>query len=160
MKKTVVSTPSPIPGPSSSKFVVSPKALLPPPEEESRAPKTIRKNRGKAAILTSSPYKEELEMQNKEKEKPKRKVKAAPKKKVEKVKKPKIKIEAYESSSSSEEEPSDIDACIYCNALTCESKQEGLIQCVKCKLYAHEACARAEELDQNFTCDICAVLLQ
>lgn len=58
-------------------------------------------------------------------------------------------------SSSSEEE----DACLYCNALTCESPREGLIQCIQCKLYAHETCARAEELDQHFTCDLCLTFI-
>uniref|UniRef100_A0A8D9DVB4 Uncharacterized protein n=1 Tax=Cacopsylla melanoneura TaxID=428564 RepID=A0A8D9DVB4_9HEMI len=44
------------------------------------------------------------------------------------------------------------DACVYCNALTIESKKEGLIQCVKCKCFAHVICAKAEEEDQNFVC--------
>ncbi|KAI5718330.1 hypothetical protein M8J77_019587 [Diaphorina citri] len=69
----------------------------------------MRSNRGKTAILTSSPYKDELESQDKPrkeqfKEKPTRKVKATPKKKVEFIKKPKLtkpsKPRCEESSSS------------------------------------------------------------
>ncbi|KAL1446005.1 hypothetical protein WDU94_012268 [Cyamophila willieti] len=166
MEKTM-STLSGSPLSSSPKFVVSPKAILPVPQEESRSLKKPHANRGKAAILTSSPYKDELE-NLKEKATPKKKKverenrkrkDTAPKKKPKKVQK---KRKTYDSSSSSEEEVEEVeseDACIYCNALDCNSASEGVIQCSRCKLYAHESCARAEELDQNFICDLCNVFL-
>uniref|UniRef100_A0A8D9DTM9 Zinc finger PHD-type domain-containing protein n=1 Tax=Cacopsylla melanoneura TaxID=428564 RepID=A0A8D9DTM9_9HEMI len=125
----------------------------------------MRSNRGKTVILTSSPYKDELESQEKPKkkvqEKPSRKVKAPPKNKVEATKKPKLTKPTnriFEESSSSEDEPDSPDACVYCNALTIESKKEGLIQCVKCKCFAHVICAKAEEEDQNFVCFLCETL--
>lgn len=147
-----------------SKSNVPPKVVSPIPQEENRALKKPHANRGKSAVLTSSPYKDELETQQQTKAAAKmtkpenRKKKETPPKKKKKPLPKKFKIEDS-SSSSSEEDVAPGDACIYCNSLGCKISDEGIIQCTKCKLFAHQACARAEELDQDFICDLCHVLL-
>ena len=144
--------------PSTSAFVVSPKVLMPPPQEENR--NNIRPNRkkGKTAILTSSPYKEELETdlaQKKNKAPQKRKLVSKvifSKKKEEQAKKQ----HRVQGSSSSEEEEDLNEACIFCNELYAQSKsKEGWIQCSECRKWAHEACSNVDEDEDTFVCDFC-----
>lgn len=54
----------------SSSFSISPRMMMPPPQEFNRKPQTRKgRKKGKTAILTSSPYKTELEKEEEEKEK-------------------------------------------------------------------------------------------
>lgn len=62
--------PQPSTSSGSSPFSISPRMMMPPPQELNRKPQTkSRRKKGKTAILTSSPYKTELEMEQEEKEK-------------------------------------------------------------------------------------------
>lgn len=150
-------------------FRISPKILMPLPKETERIKKRKNdKRRGKTAVLTSSPYKAELEAEERVKiEKEKNQKQNKPKRalfkkssehnavnpKVQKGKKRKVE----ETMISSDEEQNADDACIFCNELYTDSKgKEGWIQCGSCRGWAHEACSNAEEGDNIFICDFCA----
>lgn len=171
-----------------SSFNVPPKMLMPPPQEPERMEKKSNdKRRGKTAILTSSPYKIELETELKEKEEKKNrpkqrkklfslqhksqkeatvrtsesKKKNSPTKPAtnEKVKSSKgEKRKLEEKTSSSDDEESDA-SCIFCNEFYIHSKgKEGWIQCSGCSGWAHEACSNVEEEDDFFVCDFCGLV--
>lgn len=131
------------PQPSCSYFNVSPNMIFPPPRVQSST--TGRKNnrkRGKAALLTSSPYKKELEdaIALKKPQKEPRK----------KIKRPKKKIVA--DSDSDEEDAT----CFFCLNKYSKSKPgAGWIKCNGCSKWAHEDCAGCEEEDDFFTCSTC-----
>lgn len=193
-------------------FSISPKALLPVPHVGHERPKPNKKSdkrKGKTVVITSSPYKIELESEIKEKqEKIKEKIekmKARASKKIsalnsvsktmkitgkkkkenqEKEPRPTVNQEKGEnpqtvgvnirkpvpkpgrkntrdciSSSSSDDDGEKEETCIFCNALHQDKKAgEGWIQCAGCQGWAHEACAKAEEEDDSFFCDFCAVV--
>lgn len=147
-----------------SSFSVSPREIRPPPEQKDpRIVKKPDKRRGKTVILTSSPYKLELELEEqgktnkKEKKTLNQKLFKIPKQKtVQTRKKKKFSIKTDSLSSDEDDEESD-EACIFCNELYAKSKSlEGWIQCLNCKGWAHEACSNAEEHDQHFICDFCS----
>ncbi|KAG5899283.1 hypothetical protein JTB14_012284 [Gonioctena quinquepunctata] len=155
-------------------------------------PKSTKKRcdtreRGSTAIITSSPYKNELESELKEKEE---KLESRKKRlqKISEVKrnlttpsakgksrltstsnaaKEKSKLilsqnmkrpQQQESSSESELSDNDDDPeCILCGeTYLCFHKDDGWIQCSKCKKWAHEACAGVDENDADFyICDCC-----
>lgn len=191
---------------------------MPVPQEAERQKKKIVRKQGKTAILTSSPYKAELEAavakklleeKIKKERKEKRDAKAKeqngkenngkqvglglkqkskklkrklsyplddnennnsednPKKsqpsttkipnsnKILDSKNKKKKTNEVSDSSSDEEEAE--EACIFCNELYCHSKaNEGWIQCRSCRGWAHEACSKCEEMDDDFECDLCS----
>ena len=59
------------------------------------------------------------------------------------------------NDSSSEDEETDA-ACLYCDELySTSASNEGWIQCVDCKNWAHEQCSGADENDDIFMCDFC-----
>lgn len=139
---------------SSSKnasFQVTPKDVCPVPKG-SRKPSN--RKRGKAAILTSTPYKEELEQgQNPKAKSVKRKVNFAS------SIKPKKKVAVQNDSSSDSDSNSDEDDphCAMCNKLYSKSKQnEGWVQCRICARWFHEACTReSPESLVTFICIKC-----
>lgn len=153
-----------------SAFTVSPKDIKPVPQEAEREDKSKNiKRRGKTAILTTSPYKTELESAQVSKEKGKKKLFVAPKGRAPKKrkrndenedknnktqKKKKSKKLTLIDSSSSEEEDEEDQACIFCNELYSRSN-EGWIQCINCLRWAHEQCSNADEDDDSFICDFC-----
>ncbi|XP_046660673.1 uncharacterized protein LOC124358492 [Homalodisca vitripennis] len=176
------------PGPSSSSligpsFAVSPKDIIPLPK--TKAVKKTNRKKGTAAVLTSSPYKLELEQAKKEKEEKEREkemrrtLKAQ--KKREKEEKGKVSSKRKSTvavSSKSEqgnkkrkcgvkvkrqlqfEENSDSDVsdadCLYCSELySCSKDCEGWVRCSECHRWAHEACAGCEEEDDGFLCEHC-----
>lgn len=170
---------SPLPSsqPTSFKFQVSPKDLMPLPHNARKPIKTKKTDnrKGKTAILTSSPYKLELEskvrikkeLQTKPKQNEKRKNKlfqdAITVKRIKKGQE-NTKSAASKTEESTDEDGDDGDPnanCIYCNELYTASKSgEGWIQCIECRGWAHEGCCGAEELDDFFTCDVCRPLFR
>ena len=143
-----------------------------PVQEISPLPKRAvqaRKRRGntmKATILTGSPYKKriqdkmnEKEAKAKEKEEKARKRKdrnsqKKGKKKTSKEQKPKKSqnrnSEKNQKNQTSEREENSDTACLVCG----ERYTEEWIQCGRCKLWAHEACADVGDPLYYF-CDIC-----
>ena len=145
-----------------SDFSVSPKEVFPIPKA-TRKPSNDNRRRGKADVITSSPYKSELE-ENFKKSPVVKKLKLNEPDKKEKnvVKKaaPKTKLVSklpIADSDSSEEEDNNDDACLYCNELFSNSKaKEAWIKCVSCNKWAHEACTAYDDVDEVFICDFCS----
>ncbi|XP_065682450.1 PHD finger protein 13-like [Hydra vulgaris] len=110
-----------------SSFAISPRHFLPIPKQAQR--KRISKQRGKTAILNSSPYKRSL-MEAKEKKNPK---------KNKSVKK------------SNEDTP-----CLYCEDLY-SSSTESWVSCTECHRWAHYSCAGIDERNKKpyFLCELC-----
>lgn len=144
-------------------FQVSPREIRAVPKADRKEPSGNRR-RGKAAILTSSPYKEELVTLSttKKAKTAKRKLPMAdnapgPSKRSDGKNKSKKAAAAQDEDSSSEEEGDNNTACIYCNDLFSNSKsEEGWIKCSKCNEWAHEECAGIDDVDNGpYTCDFC-----
>lgn len=155
-------------------FVVTPKQVIPLPHGERNINPTDRR-RGKTAILTSTPYKNELEesINSRANKKPKlnldrgiettkgKKKLTKGKKKVSKrmiKKKVQVRKPTRNKESSSEEEDETDDAvCFYCNDLYSNSKSgEGWITCQQCRKWAHEECAGVESDEcEEFCCEFC-----
>lgn len=142
---------------------LSPEVALPIPKIQQTIKRANRK-RGKTAILTSTPYKEELEEAA---------AKKVPKKKKEGVKRnianesqissiakkkrnpsKKLSINKVDSDSSSDEN-SDVE-CLYCNEYWSKSV-EGWIACSACHKWAHNACAGIDSDDDEcvLVCEHC-----
>lgn len=168
-----------------SPFSVSPKDVKPLPVQSGpRATNKYDKRRGKTAIITSSPYKLELEQEENDRMEKQQKKGGALKRKIYKVtgkdkpakdkkkskvtkKEPKViekgqkiikkkQINREPMTSDEEDSEGNDEACLFCNGLYAESKsKEGWIQCLQCKRWAHEACSNADEEDQSFICDFC-----
>lgn len=137
--------------------------------------------RGASYVITSTPYKDDLETSLKEKE---RKESLKTKKSVKRdlsqretkskgkatIKKPKTAQKKHilveDSSSDSDDEPvfdddSDMDAsdadveCMFCNGLFSEDvRGEQWIRCRKCCRWVHEDCANSDK-KKEYICDIC-----
>lgn len=160
---------------TSSRSYFSPKVLQPIP----RLRKTVS-NRGrkttKPTILTSSPYKQDLEtsIQRKiKKNTPKKLPKKTQKKKTKKTTQKKRKITTERKSSSESSDKSDYSVndstdespdrsqnqngkCLYCNGLFSEDVHgENWIQCASCRQWAHEECAGIEDMVDFFVCELC-----
>lgn len=156
---------------STSNFNVSPKDIFKIPHVDRKDNRNKNdKRKGKSVILTSSPYKQELEEAEKAK-----KGKAV---KNLKLGSPNInnrvlvktirakcaknprqeKIQTTDSSESEEEEED--EACIYCNDLYSNSKScEGWIKCLQCQGWAHEACSGLDSEDcDSFVCEFCSLV--
>lgn len=151
-------------------FKIKPTDIRPLPKAKILRRNTNRK-KGKTVILTSSPYKNELEQEIKkkkdtERKKSEKKVKNKPvNKKEDKDKgtaslkgktilKNKSEKSKDESTSSSESE-SDPD-CLICGESYINSVSgEGWIKCSGCLQWAHEACSGVEEVEDDFICDFC-----
>ncbi|XP_044750601.1 uncharacterized protein LOC123310947 [Coccinella septempunctata] len=130
--------------------LVSPKQLMPYPRMAEKKTRQVRR-RGKAAIITASPYKTELEeKQNSRKPKPD----VSSEKKMKKLNKRSRKTKkAEEEAQTSEEEDT---ACLYCHGLYSEST-EGWITCQVCSNWAHCGCAGVEDNDDEAVhiCPLC-----
>lgn len=135
---------------------------------------------GSAAVITSTPYKDELEASVKERQRkeslknkgkaPKLKSLGITKKKMIvktlKVKKSQKIEEVSDSSDSSQDVPfdddSDMDAdengdaeCIFCTGnFSADQRGEAWIQCSVCIRWAHEDCAGSEKT-KAYVCDFC-----
>lgn len=142
---------------------MSPEVALPIPKIQQTVKRANRK-KGKTAVLTSTPYKEELEeaaakrVPNKKKDGVKRKIgneietnRIAKKKRNPSKKLPINKVD----SDSSSDENSDVE-CLYCNEYWSKSI-EGWIACSACHKWAHNACAGVDSEDDEFVlvCEHC-----
>ncbi|CAK1549453.1 unnamed protein product [Leptosia nina] len=160
-------------------FLISPENIMAIPKEVRTQERKTRK-RGKTAVLTESPYKNELikhisikEGKNKKKtdnqvtEKGKKQIRKPGKKTAKKIKKTtdkenlqkkrqtkRCKNETGSEDSSSQEEDDDC-ACIYCGYLYSDST-EGWVICGACHGWAHNSCAGVDEEDEEaHICERC-----
>lgn len=148
--------------------LVSPKQLLPIPV--TLQTKRTSRARGKTAIITSSPYKEELveairKKKELEEEKEKRKMERQKKKDLKnkkgkeqlgkKGKKTKEKPKKCSNSSDSDDDSSNTP-CLYCEGRYLDSV-EGWIMCLVCQKWAHCSCAGVDDDDPETThvCELC-----
>lgn len=131
---------TPPPGPSSAFKVLTPSNILPIPKASRQ--KRVTRKRGKTAIITSSPYKAELEQS-----KPK------PKKNANKVMKKK---KTGKNSKENCADDEDVE-CLYCGEWYSQS-EEGWISCRACKRWAHCSCAGEDDNDDEslHICSFCA----
>lgn len=142
--------------------IESPENILPIPKVKQTEKRNSRK-RGKTAILTESPYKNDLQIsleaakKNKEEKEKKRKEKNKLTKRQLFIpaskKKRKVQREK-EDSTSSEDDP---DAkCLYCKKLYSKSN-EGWISCLECRKWSHNSCVGVESDDEaTHTCKYCS----
>lgn len=148
---------SPQPGPSrlESAVTVSPKDISHVPHAKRPIAKSNLK-KGKTVVLTESPYKNELlELSQ---TRPQQKATVVKRQLVTKNKQTRKRQKIRESVSSSEEEGNEEDTiCIYCKEGYLKSKKaDGWVQCLRCKLWAHDRCTGwEEELLVEFICDKC-----
>lgn len=130
-------------------FALSPEEILPIPKSNKTTAR-ISKRRGKTAILTESPYKNELLAAN---------ICATPKpvkRSLSFCSKKKTKTTKKNLSKKTKKYKND-EKCLYCNELYSTSV-EGWIQCMLCKKWAHCLCAGIEETDYVtiLTCEFCS----
>lgn len=149
-----------------TKFQVTPEQIVPLPHAE-RKMNAKDKRRGKTAVLTSTPYKEELETSIAKPPIKKPKLNLDETQKVGNNKgknkitnvlltKKKEKKERKKRDSSSEEEEDNDESCIYCTELYSKSKtDDGWVMCQDCRRWAHEACAGVENDYEAYSCDFC-----
>ncbi|CAH0727622.1 unnamed protein product, partial [Brenthis ino] len=156
--------PSPQPGCSwmvdrPSNFATTPEQIMPVPKEN-RTSKRVSKQRGKTAIITESPYKNELLAIKKTAELKEQKKRVAKDLKLKSIKQKKRKVLTKKGSKSSAEEYADAEdaECIYCGYLWSEST-EGWIRCLKCSRWAHYSCAGEDEKDEEAT-HLCALCIE
>lgn len=156
---------------------ISPKDIKPIPKVQSLKQRQTNRKKGKAAILTSSPYKSELAEEIRKKEEglslrkrklEERQVKKANKElqkqqtKAKKIKtQPKtnklpVKKKLFKEEGDVSDDGDDDTNCFYCREAYSRSRaNEGWIRCSICKDWAHEQCAGCEEEDDEFTCEFC-----
>lgn len=146
---------------------ISPEALRPYPKVTSKKSDAQRKRKtGKAAILTSTPYKEELSESEQKKRiqeagrikknlnQPTKSIEGKYASKKGKAKGKSVKVKLIDNDESSEQE-SDPE-CFYCgNSYSSSKKGDGWIKCNQCLRWVHEACAGAEDDEDYFLCDKC-----
>lgn len=151
--------------PAKSSFSVTPENIMSIPKEVRTQKRKIRK-RGKTAILTASPYKNDLikDMNKKQKinkttDKKKPGNKKTEKKRPEK-KKPEKKNKNKRHKKQSDTESSSVDdendcPCIYCGYLYSQST-EGWVICSVCYGWAHNSCAGVDDDDEEaHICERC-----
>jgi hypothetical protein len=135
---------------SNSFFTVSPMHVIPIPKTNVKSRSTNRK-KGTAVILTSSPYKAELEA-SKNVTPPKKRLLNKKKNSTCKRQKKKVSI----NTPTTNDEDSDAE-CPYCGGSFSQSKSnEGWVRCIKCIKWCHDGCAGCE--DASFICDFCKTL--
>ncbi|XP_041459064.1 uncharacterized protein LOC121410818 isoform X2 [Lytechinus variegatus] len=149
-------------GPSTSRYQ-SPFVISPPPKASTTS-RTKRSNarRGKAVVLTESPYKSELILSKTTRAKKGNPGKARTCNKRSSVVQPqtggkrKRKTEQPEAENDTSSTEDDDAECIYCSELWSAGK-DGMIKCSLCFGWAHEACAGKEgDSDEEFVCDLCS----
>lgn len=160
-----------------SRFYISPSQIIPIPKRNNSQEGTrkVNRRRGKAAIITESPYKNELEEEQARKNqtsnqpvkrrlaKPSQERNARSRKKTTNDKNSAPKqakrqpVQIPQSYSSSDEDEETDAKCVICGDTFSNSKsEEGWVKCIKCFGWAHEACAGVDPNDEDdYTCDLC-----
>ncbi|XP_038207735.1 uncharacterized protein C01G6.5-like [Zerene cesonia] len=145
---------------SKSSFSVTPENIIGIPKEVRTQERKTRK-RGKTAILTASPYKNELirdknkkqEVNNKKKPDNKKAKKQNPEK--NKAGKKNSKRRKKESDTDSSEDNENDCPCLYCGYLYSQST-EGWVSCGVCHGWAHNSCAGVDDDDEEaHICERC-----
>lgn len=136
-------------------LALSPEEIQPIPKSNKINNKTISRTsrrRGKAAILTETPYKNELLATNKNAtpRQVKRSLSFGKNKNTKTIKKNQTIKKKTKTNEENEE-------CLYCNELYSTSVDEW-IQCSTCTKWAHCLCAGIEEIDYEtmFNCEFCS----
>lgn len=148
-----------------SSFAFSPKDMLPIPHAP-RKVATVRRTRGKTAILTESPYRKELEENIAAKTKPvkvqqvKRQIVPQKGSKSKKSAKSTRQNIAEETRLDSKEEAEDCQdtICFYCkDTYSKTNRNDGWVKCInRCNNWAHEGCTGWPEEDlDDFRCRDC-----
>jgi len=136
-------------GAEKSFFTLSPEEIKPIPKSNKTAAR-ISRRRGKTAILTESPYKNELLAANTLNATPrqvKRSLSFGQKKKARTSKK---NLNKKTKTNEADEK------CLYCDE-PYSTSVDGWIQCVQCKKWAHCPCAGIEEdYETMFKCEFCS----
>jgi len=132
-------------------LALSPEKIQPIPKSNKIISRTSRR-RGKAAILTESPYKNELLATNKNAtpRQVKRSLSFGKNKSTKTIKKNQTIKKKTKTNEENEE-------CLYCNELYSTSVDEW-IQCSTCTKWAHCLCAGIEGIDYEtmFNCEFCS----
>ena len=129
---------------SPSPAQVSPSDIRPLPKRTEIANNRPGRKRGTTEVLTSTPSKERLTASLS------KKAKTTTKKQL-----------TFGKPASSEPTPrvrksGDETPCLYCDEPYGESRAgDGWVMCVKCRKWAHEACAGVEDDDEDFACELC-----
>lgn len=153
-----------IPVTPSSKLLVSPQMIVPLPSIATTSKQT--KRQCKPTVLTSSPYKLQLEESMQDKTKVAKTSKRVGKKtktvKAKKIKKSdsssedtdtEIVLESEDENNGDEEDAS----CTYCTQYySCDTQGEKWIKCIVCYQWCHELCSGVDETKAiDFICDFC-----
>lgn len=143
----------------------SPQDIIPLPQSMHVQETKPRRNKGKTAVLTASPY--YYELQDKNKNTTNKNVKSVKRnifegdgggKKRQPPKKRKRLAEELTSHSNKCSSDNDDDTqCILCGGDFLKSKPgEGWLSCSLCKGWAHEECTSYESDDESpYVCDLC-----
>lgn len=124
-----------------------------PRKKESEGTKKRKRNCETSQIITSSPYKQQLDE--------KRSAKAATTKTTTKKHssfkpcKRQHLAEPKKSLMSEKEDEGDDCLCLYCGERYGDTDTEQWIRCMKCQQWMHEDCTDNQTGEDNFVCDIC-----
>lgn len=152
-----------------SLFAVSPKEINPFPKQTIVMQRKQNRKKGRAAVITSSPYKNERITTNMYKKKLRTRRERGWRKKAPHLiqNKPNSQKKAQAKKAAltlrrlsfEPEENDDDEECFYCKEVYSKSKDdEGWIRCETCKNWAHEECAGWDE-DDEFVCEFCKLAL-
>lgn len=155
------------PQPGSS-FYIRPEDVSPVPRVSEAKRKSNARKKGYAALLSGSPYKNDLLAEKaakeaKEKEKAMKRKIAEEKKNAKTINKnPKKKAKKPRVNTGKRKLFEDIDddydsECLYCcEKFSASTSNERWIKCQGCGLWAHELCAGVGEEDNGYLCETCS----
>jgi hypothetical protein len=154
---------------------VSDLSPLPKIVNSSGAPRKASAARGKTAILTASPFKQELEQKLQARNKPTGKAKTSSKIQA-KIKNP-CSMKSRGATNNDEQQAGqsglksssalqiktkqpDVDGddvpCLFCGEMFLKSKsREKWVKCIECDLWAHNACTGHDSPNTDYICDLC-----
>lgn len=143
----------------------SPEEIIPPPQSQQTIETKPRRNKGKTAVITDSPY--YYDLQEKNKNTPSTKGVKSVKRKVFETKvtkkeisnkKTKMMKAVVSNSETTDLTDEDNTQCIFCGGDFSKSKPgEEWISCNECRGWAHEACTSYDPKNEKATyvCDFC-----
>ncbi|CAG9820387.1 unnamed protein product [Phaedon cochleariae] len=152
--------------PSTSNRMCTPSDIIPVPQIKTNQERKISRNRGKTAVLTSSPYLKELKEKNDVT--PKKSIKTIKRNvftrknkdtpEIEQNQRKKLKHDMTSKENITNDDDDDDDTeCILCGGKYLRSSSgEPWISCSRCKGWAHEKCtAHDRSSDKLYICDLC-----